>query len=211
MIRKRLLTTKRSEHASPEPRRRRLSGVSAPSLPQDERDLSDDDLRAKLRDSFLAEQVRIRNMIRQVVGDNILVIVRVAREYEQQRTPASSIASLIVASACDRPPPESGRSSGRRRSVGDGNSLPITCPHQGLRSTLAAVGAERAGRLRLGSRQAFALRRRLRLCQATATRHTPPVSNKAMLPGSGTLPTRKPTSKFSPVGMLWSRSDEDRQ
>ena len=94
MIRRRLANTKRSENVSGQPQRRRISEIPPPSVPQDERDLSDDELEAKLRDSFRAEQIRLRNMIRQVITVEDLMIMRKAlEEHEQQRTTADSIAS----------------------------------------------------------------------------------------------------------------------
>jgi hypothetical protein len=76
MIRKRLSSTTRSESASPAPQRRRISRIPSPSIPQDERNLSDDDLRAELRDSYLTEQARVRDAIRREIGDNLPAIVR---------------------------------------------------------------------------------------------------------------------------------------
>ncbi len=70
MIRRRLQST------SPEPRRRRLAGIPAPSILSDERDLSDDDLAAALRLSYLAEQARIRDAILRESGGDIMRIVQ---------------------------------------------------------------------------------------------------------------------------------------
>jgi hypothetical protein len=76
MIRKRLTITKQPAIASAQPRRRRLSGTPSPSIPSDERDLSTDDLAAKLRDSFLAEGRRVREAIRREIGGDVLSILQ---------------------------------------------------------------------------------------------------------------------------------------
>lgn len=76
MIRRRLTSTKPAADASETPRRRRLSGIPYPSPPSDERDLLTDDLEAKLRLSYLAEQARIRDAILRETGGDVLSIVR---------------------------------------------------------------------------------------------------------------------------------------
>jgi hypothetical protein len=77
MIRRRLTNTKQSEGESAQPRRRRTSEISAPSLLSDERDLSDDDLTtAKLAESFRAERARVRDAIRRAIGNDLLSVVQ---------------------------------------------------------------------------------------------------------------------------------------
>jgi hypothetical protein len=76
MIRKRISNQRRSERASPQPRRRRIKRIPSPSLPSDERDLSDDDLAAALRRSQLGEARRVRDAIRREIGGDIMSIVR---------------------------------------------------------------------------------------------------------------------------------------
>ena len=63
---------RRPQSVSMKPQRRRLSGIPSPSIPTDEYDVS----LAELRASFLAEQARIRDAIRQAIGDDIMSIVR---------------------------------------------------------------------------------------------------------------------------------------
>jgi len=76
MIRRRLTSTKRSEIASAQPRRRRISSIPSPALPTDDRDpQTDDDLTAALRRSELAEGIRVRNALRQAIGGDIQSIV----------------------------------------------------------------------------------------------------------------------------------------
>jgi hypothetical protein len=70
MIRRRL------ESTSTKPQRRRISGTQSPAIPQDERDLSNDDLGAALRFSYLAEGKRIRDVIHREIGGDVLSIVR---------------------------------------------------------------------------------------------------------------------------------------
>jgi hypothetical protein len=50
--------------------------ISVSPIPSGECDLSDDDLEAKLRDSFRAEGARIREAIRREIGGDLLSIVR---------------------------------------------------------------------------------------------------------------------------------------
>ncbi len=69
MIRRRLSSTKRSKHVSPEPRRRRILRTPSPAIPSEERG---DDLVAAHRDSFRAEQVRLRDAIRRAIGGDAL-------------------------------------------------------------------------------------------------------------------------------------------
>lgn len=76
MIRKQISNQRQSEQTSTAPRRRKISGIPAPTLPSDERDLSDDDLAASLRLSYLAEQKRVAEAIRQEIGDDLLSLLR---------------------------------------------------------------------------------------------------------------------------------------
>jgi hypothetical protein len=77
MIRKRISNQRRSERASPQPPRRRILSIPSPSKPRDDRDpQTDDDIRAKLRDSFRAEGKRVAEAIRQEIGGDLLMIVR---------------------------------------------------------------------------------------------------------------------------------------
>ena len=102
MIRRRLTSVKRSEHASPEPPRRRISSIPSPSIPSDECDLSDDDLSAKLRDSFRAEGARVREAIRQAIGGDIQSIVSESlgnMNSRDRRRALSLLAHLNVTSA----------------------------------------------------------------------------------------------------------------
>jgi hypothetical protein len=71
-----LTSTTRSEIVSAQPPRRRISSIPSPSIPSDDRDLSDDDLGARLRDSFLAEGKRVRDTIHRAIGGDLLSIVR---------------------------------------------------------------------------------------------------------------------------------------
>jgi hypothetical protein len=70
MIRRRL------EIASAQPRRCRISTPPPSAIPSDDRDFSDDDLEAKLRDSFRAEGKRVAEAIRQATGGDIMRIVQ---------------------------------------------------------------------------------------------------------------------------------------
>ena len=67
---------RRLESTSTKARRRRISEIPSPSLPSDERDLSDDDLAVALRESFRAEGKRIRDAIRREIGGDILSVVQ---------------------------------------------------------------------------------------------------------------------------------------
>jgi hypothetical protein len=90
MIRKRLTNTKRSEGESAQPQRRRISRIPSPSIPSDERDLSDDDLTAaKLAESFRAERARVRDAIRRAIGNDLRSRSRVEKP-ANERLGASS-------------------------------------------------------------------------------------------------------------------------
>ena len=82
--------------------------------------------------------------------------------------------------------------SSQAGSRGSESRLPLSTqgPHWQVRLTLAAAGAERAGRLRpgVGGRQAFALRRR----RAQPISPTAPAPNRAKVPGSGAAAAEPP-------------------
>ncbi len=101
MIRRRLTSANQSERASPEPRRRRISRTLSPSMPSDDCDLSDDDLRVKLRDSFLAAGARVREAIRREIGDDLLPILHESlgnMSSRERRQVLSLLDHLIVTS-----------------------------------------------------------------------------------------------------------------
>jgi len=76
MMRRRLTSMMQSEGDSAQPRRRRISRTPSPSLPRDERDLSDNDLAAGLKVSFRSEGARIREAIRRATGGDVLSVVQ---------------------------------------------------------------------------------------------------------------------------------------
>ena len=70
------IVRRRLQSVSGQPQRRRISRIPSPSPPSDEYDLSDDELEAKLRDSFRAEGKRLRDAILREIGGDVRSFVR---------------------------------------------------------------------------------------------------------------------------------------